>query len=201
VAIESEQETLTDLINDYRKENNLPAIPTSYWLTVTAMFHTVDRSLNGQPANCDSGHSWSSDSKLWKGCCYSSAQWQCMSYKPSEISKGGYNGTGYENWVQASSAQQALDAWKNSPAHNQVILNLEGWSGYSWKALGVGTCGGYYSLWVSDTADSNGASTLTTLTCGNMKLDQQPLPDGTVVNTGGTEESSASSTLKPFWFF
>src|SRR5690606_17639925 len=96
----------------------------------------------------------SGKSPLFSGpCCYSGAQWECMCLKPNEISNGRFSGMAYENWVRAPNAEVAVNAWKNSPSHNELMLNLNGWAASTWKSMGAFTCEYYYSLWFSEHED------------------------------------------------
>jgi len=190
----SEQQRMIDLVNQYRISKGKSAVNTSYWLTATAMLHTIDRRDNGYPDayGCSSGHSWSGKSSLFTGpCCYSGANWQCMGLKPGEISKNRYSGIGYENWVQAGSVEAALEAWKASVAHNEVMLNLNGWSGSTWKSMGAGVCGGFYGIWFSETADPDANGDIDTLTCSMLPNGPVPSP---VPKTGASKSSTPSAS-------
>jgi hypothetical protein len=192
----SEHQKMIDLVNEYRAQNGKPPVPTGYWLTATAMLHTIDRRDNGFPNTygCTSGHSWSGASSLFSGpCCYSGANWQCMGMKPSEISSGRYTGIGYEDWVQAGSVEQALNAWKGSPSHNDVILNLNGWAGSPWGAIGAGYCGGFYGLWFSTTPDPNPTADIELLTC-SLNVNG-PIPDPAAAASKSATPKSASPSL------
>jgi hypothetical protein len=88
---------LADLINSYRKDNGLAAIPLSPSLTTVAFTHVGDLETNHPERQC-SGilHSWSKGSS-WTGGCYSytdQSTWPIMWNKPKEITK--YQGRGYE---------------------------------------------------------------------------------------------------------
>jgi len=195
----SEQQRLIDLVNQYRTENKQPAIPTSYWLTATAMLHTIDRRDNGYPESygCSSGHSWSGKSTLFTGpCCYSGAtNWECMGLKPAEISKNRFTGIGYENWVQADSVEAALAAWKGSTAHREVILNLNGWAGSPWKSIGAGVCGGFYGIWFSQTADPDSTGDIDLLTCSIKANGPVPAPVARVANASPVPSPSAAASI------
>jgi hypothetical protein len=146
---------LIDLVNDYRAQNALPAIPASPSLCTVATNHVHDLSDNAphtQPGGCNL-HSWS-DQGPWTACCYTPdhAQAQCMWNKPGELTI--YPGNGYENAASGvGSPAQALDLWKSSPPHNEVILNLGIWANYPWQALGADVYQGYSVLWFGAEAD------------------------------------------------
>ena len=147
---------LIGLVNDYRAENALPAIPASTSLCFVGSTHVddlIDNSPNA-PSACNM-HSWS-DQGAWSACCYTAdhAQAQCMWDKPKELTL--YTTSGYENAAGGSgniTPAQALNLWKGSAGHNDVILNQNGWSNRTWRALGVGIRGGYAVLWFGESVD------------------------------------------------
>ncbi|MFV8750246.1 CAP domain-containing protein [Nannocystaceae bacterium ST9] len=146
---------LIGLVNDYRAENGLPAIPASNSLCTVATTHVHDLNDNSphtQPGGCNL-HSWS-DQGPWSPCCYTPdhAQAQCMWDKPSELTV--YPGYGYENAVSGiGTPAQALDAWKSSPGHNEVILNQGIWVDHPWQALGADVYQGFSVLWFGEQPD------------------------------------------------
>lgn len=148
---------LVALVNDYRAENALPPIPASPSLCKVATDHVHD--LNDNAPHTQPGcnlHSWS-DQGPWTACCYTAdhAQAQCMWNKPGELTI--YPGAGYENAAAgAGSPAQALDLWKGSPPHNEVILNLGIWANYPWQALGADVYQGYAVLWFGAEPDPAG---------------------------------------------
>ncbi len=148
---------LTTLINDYREQHGLPRIPVSSKLTTVALKHVTDLDQYHPENNCGGNlHSWSSHGN-WTGGCYDSSNsstWSIMWDKPKEIT--GYPTNGYEiaYWSSGSATpQDALDTWKSSPAHNDVILNQGVWANYPWKALGAWVLGNYACAWFGETPD------------------------------------------------
>ena len=74
--------------------------------------------------------------------------------KPKEIT--GYPTAGYEICESgASTAKSALDDWKDSSAHNAVILNEGVWKNHPWKAIGAARCQGYWCVWFGETLDTS----------------------------------------------
>jgi uncharacterized protein YkwD len=65
-----------------------------------------------------------------------------------------YPGSGFEIFGYTSSDQsqpeEALSGWKNSPPHNAVILERDGWANKNWPAFGVGIYKGYAAVWFGD---------------------------------------------------
>ncbi len=158
----SDQEfELLNLVNNYRNSHGKASVTFSQVLNTVGQWHAEDAFLNEDTLftpSCNL-HSWSNDmTHLWTPVCYTSDHSQAakMWNKPREISGNSYSGNGYENaaWGYANPAA-ALNGWKNSPGHNNVILNKDIWSSITWRAIGVGIRGKYYYLWFSDTADSS----------------------------------------------
>ena len=148
---------LIDLVNAYRAENDLPAIPASPSLCAVGATHVDDLSAHprDESAGCNL-HSWSEFGD-WTPCCYTPdhAEAQCMWDKPREL--GPYPGNGYENAASGvTSAEEALAGWQSSPGHNDVILNQDVWAAYPWGAIGAGFAGGYSVLWFGVEADPAG---------------------------------------------
>jgi len=151
-GLESEEVKLIDLINQYRDQNGLPPIPKSKALTTVANRHVQDITENIGSLT----HAWSdapydgNDSKTWPN------MWKA----PQRLNTG-YPGNGYENAFGGSqgfvaTAENSLNSWKNSPLHNDVILNQDIWKGKQWKALGVGIYKGYAVMWVGEESDPTG---------------------------------------------
>jgi hypothetical protein len=160
-CLSNQELELLNLVNDYRNTNNKASVNFSRVLNTVGQWHAEDAFLNSGTLftpSCNL-HSWSNDMPhLWTPVCYTSdhAQASKMWNKPREISGGSYTGNGYENaaWGYVSPAA-ALNGWKNSPGHNDVILNQGIWASLTWRAMGVGIRGSYYYLWFSDTADNS----------------------------------------------
>lgn len=145
---------LIELVNVYRGENGLPAIPASSSLCDVAAAHTHDLADNAPHTEpgCNL-HSWS-DQGSWTPCCYTPdhAAAQCMWDKPRELTD--YPGNGFENaYAGSNDPVAALDAWKGSPGHNAVILNQDIWADQTWRALGADVHGGFAVLWFGAESD------------------------------------------------
>ena len=138
---------------EYRKENALPVIPISRSLTYVAQTHAKDLAINRPDTGGCNAHSWSSAGN-WTSCCYTPdhAQAKCMWNKPRELTS--YKGNGYEIACRiygsrgdiSMSAENALQSWKTSSAHNAVIINQGIWKN-KWNAIGVGICKGFAVAW------------------------------------------------------
>ena len=151
-----EEQELYLLIDQYRKEKGLPSIPLSVSLTHVAQLHVKDLNENYISSNKCNAHSWSSKGN-WTSCCYTSdhAQAKCMWKKPSELTK--YKGYGYEiAYWNSNKARpfESLEGWKNSPGHNEVIINQGPWES-EWNAIGIGLSGNYSVVWFGMEVDDN----------------------------------------------
>lgn len=151
---------LVDLVNAYRAEKGLPAVPASPSLCIVGQTHVQDLADNAphtQPGGCNL-HSWS-NAGAWTPCCYTPdhAQAMCMWIKPQELTE--YPGYGYENAAQAGgmiTPEMALAGWQGSPAHNDVILNQGIWASHPWGAAGAGLHQGFAVLWFGEEPDPAG---------------------------------------------
>jgi uncharacterized protein YkwD len=148
-GIEPEEAKLYQLVNTYRQERGLPALPLSRSLSLVANRHVRD-AIN-QPSG-QNPHSWSN-------CNYNPnvvSTLACMWQAPQRLATG-YPGRGFENLAampdgSSISAQAALKVWQASPEHNAVILNQGIWQ-RPWQAVGVGMYQGYAVLWFGDQPD------------------------------------------------
>jgi uncharacterized protein YkwD len=171
VCLSAEEKKLYDLINEYRKQNKLPAIPLSKSLTYVAQQHCKDLQINKPHLkNGCNMHSWSNKGK-WTSCCYTPdhKEKECMWNKPKELtsytdngfeismgSSGTYSGGDLEINVRA---EEALESWKGSVHHNDVILNKGIWSS-KWGAIGIGIYKGYSTVWFGNSSDGEPAPVL-----------------------------------------
>lgn len=157
----NEEQALFRLVNSYRAERKLPEVPQSAKLMLTAKTHARDLNINSpqlQKASDGSQcnlHSWSAKGS-WQPVCYTPDHREAekMWSKPREVAK--YGGNGYEISLQAGSCQKAeclLEIWKNSPGHNQLLVNEGIWADSTWRAMGVGISGQFANIWFGKEAD------------------------------------------------
>lgn len=158
VNLSPEELKLYNLINDYRKSKNLPAIPLSFSLTHVAQQHCIDLS-KFRPANADSCnlHSWSANGK-WSPVCYTPDHKNVdkVYIKPKELTD--YQGYGYEIAYYhsgAANAENSIAGWKTSNGHNKMMINAQEW-GVNWKAIGIGIHGKYATVWFGHDPDIHG---------------------------------------------
>lgn len=148
-------------INAYRESLGLPKLSFSKSLTEVARAHVRDSNTYTPENQVDSRgirgnlHSWSGNGS-WTPVVYTSDHHYMydMWSKPREITN--YTGNGYE--ISASgrriSPETALDLWKNSPGHNQVMSTQGMWSDL--KTMGVSIDGHYAHVWFGSDADPDG---------------------------------------------
>lgn len=160
--LSQEEASLYLAINEYRESLGLPKLSFSKSLTYVARTHVQDSNSN-HPENLvdERGfkgnlHSWSYHPG-WQGVVYTSDHKYAhlMWSKPSELTT--YRGNGYEISAWASyniNTKDALDMWKNSPGHNDVIIGAKAWS--TLKTMGVGINGNYAHVWFGSNIDPNG---------------------------------------------
>lgn len=137
------EQELFRLINEYRAQNNLPPVSVSAALTMVANRHLIDLEKNIKSIT----HSWSN-------CVYDIKEqntWDCVFAAPQRLNTD-YAGRGYENLyrnaTQTATPQLALDAWKKSPLHNSLILNLSFFKDDVYDACGIAIRGNYAALWM-----------------------------------------------------
>lgn len=159
VCLSMEEAKLYKLINEYRDEKNLPAIPFSAKLTQVAQAHVHDLADNYsfKTDNKCNPHSWSKNA-TWTDCCYTSDHRaaKCMWNKPREIA--GYDGNGYEIAYYSSAganASQGLEGWQKSASHNPLLINSGIWRDIDWQGVGVGIYKEYAVVWFGGVKDQS----------------------------------------------
>lgn len=153
----NEEQKLYNLLMEYRRSHNLPAIPLSKSLTFVAQTHVKDLQNNQPDKGSCNMHSWSNNGN-WSACCYTSdhAKASCMWNKPKELTS--YTGNGFEiaySMSNGARAYEAINGWKTSSGHNQVMINKGIWKTSTWKAVGIGVYGNYAVVWFGDLTDNS----------------------------------------------
>lgn len=160
----SEEKALIQLVNAYRAEHGLSVVPLSASLTIVAQLHLVDLvAFQPDQAPCNA-HSWSAQAGGTE-CCYTPdhAESKCMWDKPRELTT--YTGDGFEIAFGSTdkafaryvaTANDALESWKGSPGHNDVLLQRGSWEGVEWKAMGVAVYKGFAAIWFGQEPDPKG---------------------------------------------
>jgi hypothetical protein len=152
-GLELEELRLYEMVNQYRWQNGLPAIPLSPSLTRVANRHVRDLAEN-------IGYLTPS----WSDCRYNNNEvstWNCMWQAPQRLGTA-YNAPGYE--IASASgykifALTALQQWQQNSAYNAVILNQYQWL-VPWQAMGVGIYQRYAVLWLGREPDPMAATQL-----------------------------------------
>jgi hypothetical protein len=146
--ISSQEKELYKIINDYRVANKLPPVAILEALSLVANRHLLDLTNNVKFFT----HGWSD-------CPYdikNEKTWNCVTEAPQRL-KTNYQGQGYENLYRNlggnATPQLALDAWKKSPLHNNLILNLDVWKDTSFDAFGLAISGNYAAIWFGTQSD------------------------------------------------
>lgn len=163
-TVNAQQMELYNLIMDYRKSKGLKVIPLSNALTTVAQTHCLDLNNNNpdMETRCNA-HSWSNKGK-WTSCCYTPdhKQADCMWNKPKELTT--YPGIGYEISVGGSkylsfvmTPEYAINSWKNSKWHNEVMIDKGMWVNKEWNAIGIGIYKGFATVWFGEEKDPEGA--------------------------------------------
>jgi hypothetical protein len=124
-------------------------------LTTVAETHASDLAENYVRSDVCNLHSWS-DKGNWTPFCYTAdhANAQLMWNKPRELTS--YPGNGYEIAVYKSdtiTAIEALELWKNSEEHLNLILNRGIWKDLKWNAIGGAINKGYAVVWFGEEVD------------------------------------------------
>lgn len=150
------------LINEYRESLGLSRLSFSKSLTSVARAHVKDShdytprlQLDGRGIQGNL-HSWSNNGN-WSGGAYTPdhAHAEIMWDKPSELTD--YKGAGYEISVYHSigiDPKLALDLWKSSSGHNEVIIGDNDWSFIT--TMGVAMDKNYSHVWFGGDEDPAG---------------------------------------------
>lgn len=149
-------------INAYRESLGLPKLSLSKSLTTVARTHVADSNAHTPENQVDvrgiqgNLHSWSSYGS-WTPVVYTSDHQYAanMWSKPSELTS--YPGSGFETSSRYSLSMTpdvALDSWKGSQGHNDVMTTQGMWSDL--KTMGVGIDGKYAHVWFGQDADPAG---------------------------------------------
>ena len=185
--LKDKEKKLADLVNEYRGDNGLSAIPITNSLTEVARTHIIDlNTYHPDTKNYGAGvcntHSWSNHGAgAWTAVCYTgsggTSESQKMWNKPREITD--YNGDGYEiaYWDSSNAtASGAMNTWKAEfpPLHPDVILERDIWQGSAWKAMGVGIDGNYAVVWFGKDIDPAGSVPTT----GTLTSEDRPEIEG-----------------------
>lgn len=167
ICLTRDEYRIYTLINDHRVKQGLSIIPVSSSLSYVAKIHARDLYINNPDTSFCSLNSWS-DKGPWMACCHSkyTPNPSCILNKPRELTH--YTGEGHElvYWdSQELHPDTAVHFWSTVSQANDILLNLNKWGFFSWKAMGVGIFKGYACVWLGEALDSIPEPTL----CANVE--------------------------------
>lgn len=152
-------------------QQSLIPLPISRTPQAVAWYHATGlnsevRTTGG--SDCQNLHSWDfppPDGVYFETCCYAAQRYECMWDKGKEI--GGDNSipflveisawtsAGFENNANYD-GERIVQLWLNSPAHRNVLLNVDVWASFPWSGVGVAVKGNYANVWFIQKLDPNG---------------------------------------------
>jgi hypothetical protein len=168
LCLSDDEIALGNLINNMRTSNDLSVLPFSASLTYVADLHVKDLYLNYDRKSGCSLLSWSENGR-WTPCCVDDEDLECMQDKPFELTD--YKSKGYELVFFANTnvtSGLAFNAWRNTEAAKNLILQKGKYSKKQWNAMGVAIFEGYVSVWFGELIDKAGEP----LTCD--EAERQP---------------------------
>ncbi len=159
-CISEAESKLYRMINEYRRQYDLPPITLSRSLCYVANTHVKDLFFHNPDVEPCNFHSWS-DKGPWKPFCYPRDEDKKNSVwdKPKELS--GYPGKGYEivYWENGAVMIDSVIAfWRSFDYFNGFLMNTGKWEGKQWNAIGIGICQNYAAVWFGEVADPEGIS-------------------------------------------
>jgi SPOR domain/Cysteine-rich secretory protein family len=171
------------MINEYRREYDLPPIPLSQSLCFVARTHVKDLYLNHPDKDPCNSHSWS-DKGPWKPFCYPGDEGKKGSVwdKPKELTK--YNSKGYEivYWENNPVViDSVISFWKSIDYFNSFLMNTGKWQGKRWNAIGIGIWENYAVAWFGEVPDPDGVPYV----CG-----KEPIKTPATTDTSKPKEDS-----------
>ncbi|MCK9219835.1 MAG: CAP domain-containing protein [Bacteroidales bacterium] len=157
-CISAAEQKLYELVNLYRKKQNLAPLPLSKSLCYVASLHMKDLFFHHPDQGECNSHSWS-DKGSWKPFCYPGDESKKSSVwdKPRELTT--YPGKGYEivywenNPVEIDTV---LKVWKTEPYFNSFLTNSGKWLGKKWNAIGISLYENYACAWFGEVSDAEG---------------------------------------------
>jgi hypothetical protein len=165
------------MINEYRRQYDLPAIPLSKSLCFVAATHAKDLALHHSEDSPCNFHSWS-DKGAWKPFCYPADENKKNSVwdKPRELSK--YNNKGYEivYWENSDAViDSIINFWRSMEYFNSFLMNTGKWQGKTWNAIGISIYENYALAWFGEVPDPEGVPDI----CGQAPVKPSVKKDST----------------------
>jgi len=161
-CIDAREMNLYHMINNYRKQNNLPPIPLSKSLSYVADLHAKDLFAHHPDQGACNFHSWSNKG-FWAPFCYPKDENKKNSVwdKPHELTK--YPSRGYEIVYWENNplvTDTVMMVWKTEEYFNSFLLNTGKWQGKPWNAIGISVYENYACAWFGEVQDPEGAATV-----------------------------------------
>lgn len=159
VCLNTNEQKLAKLINDFRKANKKSSLPLSKALTIVAKTHVSDLQDNNPDTSICLTASWSNKGS-WTACCYNKylLNETCMWDKPKELTK--YPFRGYElSYFEEGIIQvdSLFSIWMSSEETKNMLLTNGNFSTKKWETMGLAIGENYASVWFGQRADAAGS--------------------------------------------
>jgi hypothetical protein len=174
-CLSEEEWKLYKMINEYRKQYDLPPIPISRSLSYVANTHVKDLFFHHPDVEPCNFHSWSNKGP-WTPFCYPGDEDKKRSVwdKPKELT--GYPGKGFEIIFWENSTviiDSVIVFWKSYDYFNSFLMNTGKWQNKKWNAIGIGICQNFAAAWFGEAPDS----TVVPYICGHQPPERKPDPE------------------------
>lgn len=154
-CISQKEYDLYQVINKYRSDLSLDAIPLSNSLSYVAKKHAADLVANYPLEDGCNMHSWS-DKGDWKPFCFPADQSRKNDVKDKAMELTNYTGKAWEltYWDNIDiTAEEVLSFWNSIPATAAMLSNTDKWSDVVWNSIGIGMNEGYVLVWLGKKED------------------------------------------------
>jgi hypothetical protein len=186
-CISGNEKKLYLMINEYRRQYDLPAVPLSRSLCYVASVHARDLFFNNPETDDCNSHSWS-DKGPWTPFCYPGDETKIRSVwdKPRELTS--YPGKAFEivYWENNPVViDSVFNFWKSFGYFNSFLMNTGRWQGTTWNAIGIAIVENYACAWFGEYSDTAGE----VYVCG--KEPPKPPPDTVKPGSGVKQPDTA----------
>jgi len=205
VCLNSQEQKLAKLINDFRKENKKSSLPLSKALTIVAKTHVADLQNNRPDTSICLTGSWSNKGN-WTPCCYNKyiVKEDCMWDKPKELTK--YPFRGYElSYFEEGIIQvdSLFSIWMTSEETKDMLLTNGNFSSKKWETMGLAVGENYACVWFGQRTDGAGApppceSLKASETLANKEVDNSKPQKYYIIYGSFALESDAKEAVKRF---
>jgi len=161
-SIKEPEMKLFRMVNEYRQQYGLPAIPLSKSLCYVAAVHAKDLMFYHPDQGSCNFHSWSNKGS-WIPVCYPKDETKKVSVwdKPRELTT--YPAKAYEivYWENTQLLPDSIMmVWRTEDYFNSFLLNTGKWQGQTWNAIGIAIFENYACAWFGMVTDPEGTETL-----------------------------------------